>query len=66
MRKLLSELTFDHGKCLTQKTHACTFTFMRVPVEALPKVQNRFQMKFFPKVLYNLCSKVFLKCFGQY
>ena len=39
MRKMLSDLILDLGKCPNRKT--CTFTFMHFPVGALPKVQNQ-------------------------
>ena len=58
MRKLLSKMILDLGKCPKQKT--CTFTFMRFLVGALPEVQNHFRKQFSHKVLYNYSSKFFL------
>ena len=55
MGKLLSEKILDLGKCTS------TFTFMRFLVGALPDVQNQFRKQFFHKVLYNFCSKIFLR-----
>ena len=61
IRKLLSKLILDHGKCPNQK--ACTFTFMRFLVGALPEVQNQFWKQFSNKVLYNYCLNFFCGAF---
>ena len=59
MGKLLSEMVSDLGKCTNQKTHESE------SAGALFKVQNHFQKQFSHKVLYNYCSKFFLKHFGH-
>ena len=64
IRKLLSKLILDCGKCPNQKT--CIFTSQHFPVWALPEVENQFLKQLSNKALYNYCSKKLLERFDQY
>ena len=54
MRKLLSKLILDFGKCPNQKTHESESAGFLV--WALPEVQNCFRKQFLHKVIYNYYS----------
>ena len=55
IRKLLSKLILDFGKCPNQKMHESESAGFLV--WALPMVQNHFSKQFYQKVLYSYCSK---------
>ena len=61
MRKLLSKLILDFGKCPNQKTHESESAGFLV--RTLPVVRNQFWKQFSNKVLYNYCSKFFFGAF---
>ena len=61
MRKLLSKLILDFGKCPNQKTHESESAGFLV--RALPVVGNHFWKQISNKVLYNYYSNFFFGAF---
>ena len=59
MRKLLSKLILNFGKCPSQKTHESESAGFLV--RTLPVVRNQFWKQFSNKVLYNYKSKFYFR-----